>query len=483
MLPTLLLWLSIVINEFMPAPSSGTEWVELYNAGSDSVDLSNWVIDDDTLGGTRVVIASGTTLPPGGFLVVAIPSAILNNSGDAVTLSNASGTIVDQIGYTSSTSNQAILRIPDGASTITNSASASPGSANAPTPSSSPTYTSTPEPSTPTALPLASMTVVEPTATTEPSTTPAVATATSQALPSQTPSPTKTETPSKTPSPTKTETPSKTPSPTKTETPSKTPSPTKTASLTRTLSPTKTLSPSKTRSATKTLSPSKTPSETKTTTPSRTTVTTKPQNWLVTPTSHQWLHVALINRTAVATMCQRHAHSLAGWWLTVDDTAQEIDVDQRCTTAIVPATAHLSLVNPHQYPVATVVVADALCASDIAWCQPVATILPPATPRLILTRSLLPPESSPATTIPVASEPVEVPLIDPKEPHPPRWPLLQIGALCILAGILGLRTLASAPSDVLYSEADADAASSADPIAQRVEDGESSTNDQRERHR
>jgi len=463
MLPILLLWLSIVINEFVPAPSSGSEWVELYNAGSSSVDVSNWVIDDDTPGGTRVVIANGTIVPAGGYLVVAIPSAILNNSGDAVTLSDASGTTVDQIHYTSSTSNQAILRIPDGSSTIMSSASLSPGSANAP---ESSTATRAPETSTPTAstLPTLTASATEPVQTNTP--TPYLTeTVTGTVAPSNTATATITETPSKTPSPTKTETPSKTPS------------------LTRTTSPTKTETPSKTPSPTKTETPSKTPTETKTDPPARTTTTKNLSSWAVTPTSHQWLKIAQHERTAVVIMCQHHAHTLEGWWLTIDGTAQELSTDQRCTSAEVPADAQISLANPHHYLVATVAVADALCASDIAFCRPTPSVAPPATPRLTLLQPAVVAVPPAPETTGVRNEPVDVVALDPVAPPSSRWPLLQVGALCVLAGLLGLRTLASAPTNVVYSEADADATSSAEPIAQRVEDGASSTNDQRERHR
>ena len=182
-------------------------------------------------------------------------------------------------------------------------------------------------------------------------------------------------------------------------------------------------------------------------------------------------------------MCQHHAHTLAGWWLTIDGTAQELTTDQRCTSTEVPADAQLSLANPHHYLVATVAVADALCANDIAFCRPTPSVAPPATPRLTLLQPVAVAVPPVPKTTGSHNEPVEVVALDPVAPPPPRWPLLQVGALCVLAGLLGLRALASAPNDVVYSEADADAASSAEPIAQRVEDGASSTNNSRERHR
>ena len=44
---------TIVINEIMPAPASGNEWVELYNPGTTPIDISGWKIDDSI----RVAVA------------------------------------------------------------------------------------------------------------------------------------------------------------------------------------------------------------------------------------------------------------------------------------------------------------------------------------------------------------------------------------------------------------------------------------------
>ena len=64
---------SVVINEINYKDSPDFEvkdWIEIYNNGGDSVDLSNWVFkdDDDT---HEFVIPNGTTLPVGGYLVLA----------------------------------------------------------------------------------------------------------------------------------------------------------------------------------------------------------------------------------------------------------------------------------------------------------------------------------------------------------------------------------------------------------------------------
>lgn len=111
-------WLSILINEVMPAPSSGPEYVELYNASDRMVDVGGWRIDDDTPGGTVTIIASGTTIAPQQLVVIPLNSAILNNTGDAVVLLDSTGSQIDRIDFGTMKSGESMARIPDGSTTI-----------------------------------------------------------------------------------------------------------------------------------------------------------------------------------------------------------------------------------------------------------------------------------------------------------------------------------------------------------------------------
>src|SRR5690349_12326468 len=70
---------NILINEFMPAPSSGAEWVELFNPTGEAIAIGGWKIVDDTLSHTQTIISANTTLPPNGLLVVFLSTNILNN--------------------------------------------------------------------------------------------------------------------------------------------------------------------------------------------------------------------------------------------------------------------------------------------------------------------------------------------------------------------------------------------------------------------
>ena len=111
----LVLSLTILINEVMPAPSSGPEWVELYNPSDTAIDVSGWRIDDDTPGGTQTTIAAGSVVPARGYLVVTLSSAILNNTGDSVTLIDPAGMIIDAVAFGALKGTESYGRRSDGA--------------------------------------------------------------------------------------------------------------------------------------------------------------------------------------------------------------------------------------------------------------------------------------------------------------------------------------------------------------------------------
>ena len=109
----------VVINEIMYHPSSGSlaeEYVELFNCGTNIVDLSGWRFSQ----GVTYVIPPGTQLAPGGYLVVAADVAVfsskypgvtgvvggwigeLSNAGEDVQLENAAGENIDTVPYADS---------------------------------------------------------------------------------------------------------------------------------------------------------------------------------------------------------------------------------------------------------------------------------------------------------------------------------------------------------------------------------------------
>ena len=107
---------TVVISEvFYDTPGSDNqrEWVELFNYGSTTVDLSGWTLSDNV--GTWT-IPQGVTIAPGQYLVIARSSSgfqsfygfapdvggmtlALGNNGDQLTLANSVGTTIDFVAW------------------------------------------------------------------------------------------------------------------------------------------------------------------------------------------------------------------------------------------------------------------------------------------------------------------------------------------------------------------------------------------------
>lgn len=94
----------ITISEFMPAPSDGYEWVELFNAADYPVSLTRWYIDDTENGGGAPYQFS-LTMNAHSYASVNLPHALFNNSGDIVRLLNTKGEEIDSQIFTYSLPN------------------------------------------------------------------------------------------------------------------------------------------------------------------------------------------------------------------------------------------------------------------------------------------------------------------------------------------------------------------------------------------
>ena len=140
---------SVVINEFLPHPSSGNkEWVELYS--SDETDITNYWIDDDTdfvddSGSSRIkqitAIEKGVD---GKHVVFVLPSSIFNNTEDTIALFTPGGKLIDKYHYVADPGiDISIGRTPDAIGDFDVLAYATRGSTNGPP---KPTATPTPEP-------------------------------------------------------------------------------------------------------------------------------------------------------------------------------------------------------------------------------------------------------------------------------------------------------------------------------------------------
>ncbi len=153
----------IFINEFLASNDSGItdetgdfeDWIEIYNAGSSDLNLTNYYISDDPLEPLLWQIPTGrdpslTTVPAGGYLILWAdkdtedgPNHIdlkLGAGGEAIILTAPDGmTVVDQIVFDAQTADVSNGRATDGAPNLVFFPSPTPGMANIP--GGVPTYT------------------------------------------------------------------------------------------------------------------------------------------------------------------------------------------------------------------------------------------------------------------------------------------------------------------------------------------------------
>lgn len=125
----------VIVNEVLSnelGSDTTGEFVELANIGSDAVDLSGFTIADAVA--VRHTFPAGTTLAAGTRIVVTAALG-LSNSGDTVTVRDASDAIVDTVTFGSAPDGVSFNRAPDltgttwALHTTLSSASSSPGTA------------------------------------------------------------------------------------------------------------------------------------------------------------------------------------------------------------------------------------------------------------------------------------------------------------------------------------------------------------------
>lgn len=84
----------ILINEFVPNPKDGNEWIEIYNHTTNIIDLNEWKLWD----AKSSVYSFDATLAPDELYVAELSSAKLNNSGDQIFLMFGE-VIIDSVTY------------------------------------------------------------------------------------------------------------------------------------------------------------------------------------------------------------------------------------------------------------------------------------------------------------------------------------------------------------------------------------------------
>lgn len=101
------------------------DWIEIYNSGNTSADISGYKIyDSGGQGGTKpkMTFAAGTIIPAKGFLAVVTdiststdPSGFgLSSSGEQVWLEDAAGTVIDNVTFPAMAETQTYSRIANG---------------------------------------------------------------------------------------------------------------------------------------------------------------------------------------------------------------------------------------------------------------------------------------------------------------------------------------------------------------------------------
>lgn len=123
----------VVINE-VESNGDDTDWVEIFNAGTEAVDISGWYLfDDDSVGHAAEIapVAEGTVLQPGGYYVFDTNVHFTFGLGkaDSVTVYNKDGVVIDT--YSWETHAEGVYaRIPDGTGAFVDFGTATKGKAN-----------------------------------------------------------------------------------------------------------------------------------------------------------------------------------------------------------------------------------------------------------------------------------------------------------------------------------------------------------------
>lgn len=113
----------VIINEIMydfPGSDDNHEWIEIYNAGSETIDLTNWKFYEAETNHKINLTAGNWNLSSDGYAVIAEDATAfpadypdfsgnlfdssfsLGNAGETIAIKDANGTIIDEVTYNSS---------------------------------------------------------------------------------------------------------------------------------------------------------------------------------------------------------------------------------------------------------------------------------------------------------------------------------------------------------------------------------------------
>lgn len=123
---------AIVINEIMASNGATAmdendqyeDWIELYNTGTDAVDLQGWYLSDTPFEPTKWQFPGGTLLAPGAYMIVWADedqsqgfmhaNFKLTASGESVLLYDTDTLLVDNVDFGEQVTDQGYARVPNG---------------------------------------------------------------------------------------------------------------------------------------------------------------------------------------------------------------------------------------------------------------------------------------------------------------------------------------------------------------------------------
>ncbi len=141
----------LVINEFMAVNDTTIQdpeevgayddWIELYNPGSEPIDLGGMYLTDDLTDATQWQFTAGTTIAAGGYLIIwadnddeqgpTHASFKLSSSGEQIGLYHIDGaTLIDSVEFGTQTADVSAGRSPNGSGEFVSMPTPTPGTAN-----------------------------------------------------------------------------------------------------------------------------------------------------------------------------------------------------------------------------------------------------------------------------------------------------------------------------------------------------------------
>ena len=130
----------VVINEVLAKSDNTDDWIEIYNKGTSTVDLSGWSITDDA--GSEEVpwpFPAGTTIEAGGFLLIWANDGDggdlsadfkMSKDGETVTIYDGNNAISSEVTFPALEDEESAVRTSDGGAEWVISMDSTPGESN-----------------------------------------------------------------------------------------------------------------------------------------------------------------------------------------------------------------------------------------------------------------------------------------------------------------------------------------------------------------